>query len=164
AELVRRHHVVVVHRAVRGDGVGGRVERDQPGRGLRVDRGGLAGRVGHRDPAVDEHVVVAAHGDLVAEVGDGDAGPVAGEPGHQRGQVAVGVAPGGLAVVVDAVAVGGAGDRRRAGAAGPAAGPAGVDPEAAAQAADHALAVAGPADRAGVAERAVHGLAAGGSV
>ena len=157
AELVAGHHVVMVHAGVRGHGVRGRVERDQPGRGLRAERDGLTGRVGHRDPAVDGHEPVAADGHLVPEVGDRHPGAVAAEAGHQRGQVAVGVGPGGPGVVVDAVAVAGAlhgAGRAAAGAV------AGGDEEAAAQAGGDGLAVAGPADDAGVTERAVDGLAA----
>ncbi len=141
-----------------------RVQRDQPGRrpGVDADRG--AGGVGHPDAAVDDHVVMAAGRHLVAEVGDRDRGAVPVERGDQRGQVPVGVHPGGRAVVVDAIAVCGPAHGRRAGAARPAVRAAGVDPEAAAQALHDTLAVARPADHARIAERAVDSLAPGRTV
>ena len=107
AEPVGDDDVVVVDGVVRGDGVGGAVERDE---GRRRPAGrpstGVARRVGDVDAAVDRDEGIAADDDAVGELGDGDRGAAAdGERRHLCGQVAVGVGPGGPLAVVDAEAV-----------------------------------------------------------
>ena len=147
AEAVGDHDVVVVDGVVRGDRVGRGVERDELGRGQRVGGHRVGGGVGDADAAVDGDVGVAAQDDPVGELGDGDGGTLGRERGHLRGQVAVGVGPGGALPVVDAEPVL---LEEPVGAV--------LDDEGAAETRDHAVVVAQPPDGRGGAVRAGEGL------
>ena len=104
-EAVGSDHVVVIDRGVRGHRIGGRIERHQSRGSLGVGLNDVVRRVRHRDPAVDGDKGGTGENHPVGELGDRDPGAVPAERRDLRGEVAVGVGPGGRGAVVDAEAV-----------------------------------------------------------
>ena len=101
-EPVGGDDVVVVDGLVGGHGIGCLVEGHEGGRGPRVDRDGVPGRVGDADAAVHGDEGRPAEDDLVGELGDGDGGTLVAERGHLGREVAAGVGPGRPLALVDA--------------------------------------------------------------